>query len=63
LHPEIKTLPFSPDVSSSQSCQRTDNTLNMGNKVEHPNTESAVEHFIKDDVTNLPITTIQPGKV
>jgi len=54
LRPEIQTLPFSPDVSSSQSCQRTDNTLNMGNKV---------EHFIKEDVTNLPITTIQPGMV
>lgn len=26
----------------------------MGNKV---------EHFIKEDVTNLPITTIQPGMV
>ncbi|ESW32066.1 hypothetical protein PHAVU_002G290200 [Phaseolus vulgaris] len=53
LRPEIQTLPFSPDVSSSQSCQRTDNTLNMGNKV---------EHFIKEDVTNLPITTIQPDE-
>ncbi|KAK7369695.1 hypothetical protein VNO80_11738 [Phaseolus coccineus] len=62
LRPEIQTLPFSTDVSSSQSCQRTDNTLHMRNKVEHPNTESAVEHFIKEDVTNLPITAIQPDE-
>ncbi|XP_014509048.1 uncharacterized protein LOC106768413 isoform X2 [Vigna radiata var. radiata] len=58
LRPEIQTLSFSSDVSSSQSCQRTDNTVNMGNKVEHPNNESFDEHFIKDDVTNL----IQPDE-
>ncbi|CAJ1937419.1 unnamed protein product [Sphenostylis stenocarpa] len=62
LHAEIQTLPFSPDVSSSRSCQRTEDIADMGNKVEHPNTESVVEQFIKDDVTNLPITTIQPDE-
>ncbi|XP_047160273.1 uncharacterized protein LOC124830560 isoform X1 [Vigna umbellata] len=62
LRPDIQTLSFSSDVSSSQSCQRTDNIVNMGNKVEHPNNESFDEHFIKDDVTILPITIIQPDE-
>ncbi|QCD85045.1 uncharacterized protein LOC114176767 isoform X2 [Vigna unguiculata] len=62
LRPEIQTLSFSSDVSSSQSCQRTDNTVNMGSKVEHPNNEFFDEHFTKDDVTNLPTTIIQPDE-
>ncbi|RDX77283.1 hypothetical protein CR513_42624, partial [Mucuna pruriens] len=64
LHPEIQTLPFSQDVVSSSlsSCQRTEDTVNMGNKVKHPNAESVVDHFIKDDVTNPPITIFQPDE-
>ncbi|KAG5041452.1 hypothetical protein GLYMA_05G208500v4 [Glycine max] len=57
LHPEIQTFPFSQDVISSR--QRTDDYVNMGNKVEHTSAESVVQQFTKDDVTNPQITTFQ----
>jgi len=61
LHPEIQTFPFSQNVISSG--QRTDDSLNMGNKVALTRAESVVEQFIKDDVTYRQITTFQPGMV
>ncbi|KAG4398295.1 hypothetical protein GLYMA_08G015100v4 [Glycine max] len=60
LHPEIQTFPFSQYVISSG--QRTDDSLNMGNKVALTRAESVVEQFIKDDVTYRQITTFQPDE-
>ncbi|KAK7358611.1 hypothetical protein VNO77_00546 [Canavalia gladiata] len=64
LYPEIQDLSFSPEIASSSpsSYQRTEYNVNMGNKVDHPNTESVVEKFIGDDVTNSPITTFKPDE-
>ncbi|TKY60634.1 hypothetical protein E2542_SST17733 [Spatholobus suberectus] len=63
LHTEIQALSFSPDVASSSlsSCQITEDTVKMGNRVKHP-TESVVDKFIRDDVTNPPITIFQPDE-
>ncbi|KAE9597762.1 hypothetical protein Lalb_Chr16g0390031 [Lupinus albus] len=63
-HPKSQIFSFTPEVTSSSPSpsQRIIDNINMRNRIEQPSTESVVEHFTKEDVTNSKMTLFKPNE-